>query len=131
MENKKTIVGGFEWADLTVDNATQVRDFYKEVIGFTHEDVNMGEYNDFSMNSPTDEQTKVGICHARGTNNDIPPQWMIYFNVENLEDSMQSVKNNGGKILAGPKGSEKYGSYCFIEDPSGARCALFQKASQD
>lgn len=130
MSEKQKIIGAFEWADLTIENAEEVKDFYQQVIGFTTTDVNMGDYNDFCMNSPTDGQTKVGICHAKGTNKNIPPQWMIYFNVEDLDQSMQSVKEQGGEIIDGPKGNSESGRYCFIKDPSGAHCALYEKKTK-
>lgn len=42
IENK---LGEIRMADLTVDNAAGLRDFYKEVIGWQHMDLDMGEYN--------------------------------------------------------------------------------------
>jgi predicted enzyme related to lactoylglutathione lyase len=129
MNDKKAIVGSFEWADLTVDNTDDIRDFYSDVIGFSFSEVPMGDYNDYCMNSPTDEQTKVGICHARGQNSGIPPVWMIYFIVEDLNASIIAVEQGGGQIISDIKGNDKNGMYCFIKDPSGAACALFQKGT--
>jgi predicted enzyme related to lactoylglutathione lyase len=131
MKKDKPLIGGFEWADLTVENAEGIRDFYSDVIGYSHSEIKMGEYSDFCMNSPTDKQTKVGICHSRGQNADIPVGWMIYFNVENLDQSMKMVVEQGGSILSGPRGSEKNGRYCFIQDPAGAMCALYQKGNPE
>ncbi len=130
MNKDKPIIGGFEWADLTVENAEEIRDFYSDVIGYSHSNIKMGDYNDFCMNSPTDEQTKVGICHAKGQNADIPVGWMIYFNVEDLDHSMKAVVAQGGAIVVGPKGTIENGRYCFIKDPAGATCALYQKGKK-
>lgn len=127
MSNSNNPIGGFAWADLTVPNAEEVRDFYTHVIGFSHTGVKMGDYEDYCMNSPSDGQTKAGICHKRGQNMDIPVGWMIYFNVEDLDQSMNAVVEKGGTIIAGPKGTTESGRYCFIMDPAGAMCALFEK----
>jgi predicted enzyme related to lactoylglutathione lyase len=35
-------IGAIFWQDLTVDNAYQVRDFYSQVVGWTHADQDMG-----------------------------------------------------------------------------------------
>jgi hypothetical protein len=59
--------------------------FYKNVVGWKSMDVGMGEYNDFCMLSPEDNEVRTGICHARGVNAGIPrngssilmwPTWM-------------------------------------------------------
>lgn len=122
----KNPAGSFGWADLTVENADQIRDFYSKVIGYSHTEVDMGGYSDFCMNSPDDGQTKTGICYAKDTNNNIPPVWMLYFYVTNLDESLEKLIAGNGKIISGPKnmGSARY---AIIQDPAGAYCALYQE----
>ena len=82
-------IGTISWVDLTVPDAGALRDFYRDVVGWTPVDVEMGAYNDYCMNAPgdgtTDEQTVAGICHARGANASLPPQWLVYINVADLQ----------------------------------------------
>lgn len=47
--------GKIGWIDMTVDDADSVRDFYKAVVGWGHEDVSMGDYADYSMTTPGSE----------------------------------------------------------------------------
>ena len=42
-------VGKIGWIDITVDDADGLRDFCREVVGWTSEDVSMSEYSDYSM----------------------------------------------------------------------------------
>ncbi len=123
----KNPVGSFGWADLTVNDAVQLRDFYKSVIGYTHTDVDMGDYNDFCLNSPDDGQTKAGICHARGSNEGLPPIWMIYFYVKDLDESLKVLESMGGRIMNGPKEFGGGARYAIIKDPAGAVCGLYQE----
>jgi predicted enzyme related to lactoylglutathione lyase len=123
----KSPVGSFGWVDLTVENASEIRDFYAAVIGYTFTEVNMGDYEDFCMNSPEDGQTKSGICHARGGNKDLPPVWLIYFYVADLDASLHTLKEKGGQIISGPKSYGGESRYAIIKDPAGACCALFQE----
>ncbi|MBK8954721.1 MAG: VOC family protein [Saprospiraceae bacterium] len=122
----KNPAGSFGWADLTVENADQIRDFYANVIGYSFSEVDMGGYSDFCMNSPDDGQTKTGICFARGSNSGLPPVWLIYFYVNNLDESLEKLVAANGKIISGPKnmGSAKY---AIVQDPAGAYCALYQE----
>ncbi len=91
-------VGTIGWTDLTVGNAEEIRKFYSDVVGWTSDPVDMGGYNDFNMNAPATNETIAGICHARGSNADLPAQWILYITVENLDHSAARCQELGGKI---------------------------------
>lgn len=118
-------IGTFGWVDLTVEDADTLRDFYCDVAGWTASPVDMGGYSDYSMITP-DGTAVGGVCHARGTNADQPPVWMVYVVVEDLDRSLASCKARGGELVAGPK---KMGEarYAIIRDPAGAVCGLYQE----
>jgi uncharacterized protein len=118
-------VGTIGWVDLTVPNASEVRDFYKAVVGWTTSDVAMGDYSDFCMHPSADAPPVAGVCHARGPNADLPSQWMIYLTVADLDASIAQVKERGGRVLAGPKNMGGQARYCVIQDPAGAVAALY------
>ncbi len=124
-EEDKLEIGSVIWTDLTVPDAVKVKNFYGSVIGWKSEPVSMGEYNDFSMNSPDSGRTVAGICHSKGVNADLPPQWLIYFAVKDVDESAKLCRESGGKIIAGPRDMGQYGRYCVIQDPAGAVAALF------
>lgn len=117
--------GTMGWLDLTIDDADGVRDFYKAVVGFTHSDVSMGDYSDYCMVPPGGGDPTCGVCHARGTNADLPPVWIPYFIVENAEESIAACTAKGGSVVSGPK-SMGQAVYCVIRDPAGAVCAIYQ-----
>ena len=116
--------GTFLWHDLTVPDAEQVRDFYQAVVGWTAENVDMGGYSDFNMQVPDSGETVAGICHARGDNAALPPVWMVYLSVANIEESTAKVVELGGKLLTPIKGEPGSGAFCVIQDPAGAVVAL-------
>ena len=59
MEQDKTI-GAITWMDITVPEADGLRDFYKNVVGWSTMDISMGDYNDYCMVSPTDNVVRSG-----------------------------------------------------------------------
>ncbi|WP_002633382.1 VOC family protein [Myxococcus hansupus] len=127
---KKPAVGSVGWMDLTVKDAESVRDFYKDVVGWSATGLDMGGYEDFVMMPPGGGDTPAGgICHARGKNADVPPGWMIYITVADLEQSLERVTAMGGKLRGTIRGSATTGRFCFIEDPSGTVCGLYQSGS--
>jgi predicted enzyme related to lactoylglutathione lyase len=116
--------GAITWTDLTVADADRLRDFYQSVIGWAPEPVAMGGYADYVMNDAGGAAT-AGICHARGSNADLPAQWLVYITVDDLEHSVAECQRLGGSIVAPPRGYAG-GRYCVIKDPAGAVCALYQ-----
>ena len=122
-------IGTINWIDLTVPDAEKVREFYREVVGWSAVGLDMGGYEDYCMNPPDTDQSVAGICHARGGNANIPAQWLIYINVADLDRSIEAVNARGGKVLTGPKAAGEQGRFCVIEDPAGAVAALFEGKS--
>lgn len=120
--------GSITWFDLTVPNATEVRDFYASVTGWSPQPVSMGEYDDFNMVAPGATAPIAGICHARGGNADIPPVWMMYITVADLDASLEACRARGGEVLAGPKAAGPTARYAIIRDPAGAVVSLYQPA---
>ncbi|MFL5496074.1 MAG: VOC family protein [Gemmatimonadales bacterium] len=118
-------VGTVAWFDLTVSDALGVREFYQAVIGWTTSPVEMGGYEDFCMHPPEGGDPIAGVCHARGSNADLPAQWLAYIVVADLDSSLAACTTRGGAVLAGPK-SMGTARYAVIRDPAGAVLALYQ-----
>jgi predicted enzyme related to lactoylglutathione lyase len=121
----ETETGKIGWIDITVDDAEGLRDFYAKVVGWEPENVDMGEYADFNMTMPDSGTPAAGICHARGSNTELPRQWLIYIVVVDADASAAKCSENGGKVRMGPKDMGG-GRFAVIEDPSGAVAALYQ-----
>ncbi|MEX0964521.1 MAG: VOC family protein [Pseudohongiellaceae bacterium] len=116
-------IGRIEWMDLTVQDATRVRNFYTSVVGWTSNEVSMGHYSDFNLNLPDTGDTIAGVCHAKGSNANLPSQWLIYVRVESVKACAAQCTKLGGLVLDGPRrmgGS----NFCVIQDPAGAVLAL-------
>ncbi|MGB3561682.1 MAG: VOC family protein, partial [Thermoanaerobaculia bacterium] len=89
-DDSKPEIGKIGWTDLTVDNADDVRDFYTAVVGWKPSPVDMGGYSDYSMITPDTGEPIAGVCHARGSNADLPAQWLIYITVADVDASAAS-----------------------------------------
>ena len=118
-------VGKIGWIDMTVANATEMRDFYSTVVGLKAEDVSMGDYSDYNMTMPANGEAVAGICHARDGNADIPPGWLIYFVVAYADASAKACEEGGGSVVVPVRGLAG-GKFCVIRDPNGATAALYQ-----
>lgn len=119
----KPKIGSIGWMDITVPDAESLKSFYAEVVGWKPEPISMGDYNDFAMQG---EDSGVGICHARGNNAYLPPVWMPYFVVADVDAALASCERLGGKRLGEVRSYGPTARYCAIQDPQGAYCVLFQ-----
>ncbi len=122
-------IGTMAWLDLSVGNASEVKSFYEDVIGWNTENISMGDYEDYAMLEPNNNEAVAGVCHAQGVNKDLPPAWLPYFLVADIQASIVAVQAKGGALVTEIKsmGSDKY---AVIKDPAGAVCAIYQKIAQ-
>jgi uncharacterized protein len=118
--------GTIGWFDLTVPDAPKLRDFYRDVVGWSSSEVKMGDYADFCMHTAPGAPPIAGVCHARGDNADLPAQWLIYVAVADLDASLTRCLEGGGSVLNGPKGLGASGRFAVIRDPAGAVLALYE-----
>ncbi len=120
-------VGCISWVDLTVPDASATRDFYRQVVDWSAQDVEMedasGRYADYNLLSG-DGTPAAGVCHARGVNLGLPPVWMIYLPVGDLAESLRRVREEGGEIIKATRGSDGEYADAVVQDPVGACLAL-------
>jgi len=115
--------GAIVWRDLTVPDAENIKEFYSSVIGWQTQ-LHPG-CDDFNVMLPDTGEIVAGICHARGINAGIPPQWLMYVEVNNIQESMERCKKAGGTVVYGPR-SIGTNNFCVIQDPAGAVLGLIE-----
>lgn len=117
-------LGAMAWLDLSVPDAAAARDFYTGVVGWTSEPVPMEGYEDWTM-AGADGEPAAGVCYARGENAGLPPVWIPYFAVADLDAAVSAATGAGGAVVAGPQRDGASG-YAVLRDPAGATFAVFQ-----
>lgn len=123
-------IGSIGWCDLTIADAESLRDFYATVAGWVPEPLSMGDYSDYVMQNAEGTPT-AGICHARGVNQAVPPQWLMYITVTNLDKRIASIRELGGTILDGPRTCGPNMRMCIFKDPAGAVAAICESTTAE
>ena len=118
------IPGQITWNDLTVSDAESVRQFYESVVGWKSSPVEMGDYSDYSMQDSSGNVV-AGVCHAKGENANIPPAWLMYVTVNDLDGCVGKCSASGGAVVDGPRVAGG-GRIAVIKDPAGAVLALYE-----
>lgn len=116
-------IGSMISVENTSENADEVRDFYKSVVGWSSQPMPMGDYDDYVMTAP-DGAWVAGICHRRGPNADLPGGWIPCFRVANVEQAIATAVAHGGTQVGATREVSPGSQYAVIEDMNGARISV-------
>jgi predicted enzyme related to lactoylglutathione lyase len=111
--------GQFAWYDLMSPDAAASRKFYLPVTGWKTE-MWKGEYTMWV--GPKGPLGGIGPV----TPADIPPHWLAYVNVDDVDTAAAKVTALGGKVMHGPEQIPEIGRFAIIADPLGAMLAIFK-----
>ena len=118
MADKFDTHGDFSWCELLTKDVEASKKFYKELIGWTMEDVPMenGSYTILKANG----QSVGGIIKMPPrVPAEAPPHWGTYLTVDNVDAVAQKAQQLGAKILVPPTDVPD-ARFCVFEDPQGA-----------
>jgi uncharacterized protein len=123
--------GAFVWYDVMTSDTKAAQSFYHDVIGWDAVDSGMA---DRSYTILSKGQTMIGGLmpipeDARKAG--VPPAWMGYIGVDDVDAYAKRVKAAGGAIHRGPEDIPGVGRYAVAGDPDGAGFMLFQGASDE
>lgn len=77
------------------------------------------EYIDYAMS--LDATTPAaGVCHSKGQNTGIPPQWIPYFYIENTKESLDKCLALGGSVIKESKKKDGTYNYVIVKDIQGS-----------
>ena len=118
------------WLELGTSDLAGAKKFYGEVFGWRFHDNDMGGGMVYSMFPSTDHGTGGAYelmpdMKAMG----VPPHWLAYFLVSDVDARAAKAKALGGKILKEPGDVPGMGRFVVIQDPIGAAFALWQPAN--
>ena len=131
-EVKNAAQGKFCWIDLATSDQESAIKFYSELFGWSAFDAPMGDGEVYSM-------MQIGgknVCGLYTLNKDqkaqnIPPHWMSYIAVNNVDEVAGKVVALGGKLMMQPADVFESGRMAIIQDPIGAVVALWQTKQPD
>jgi hypothetical protein len=120
-----TVKGKFNWYELMTSDPAAAGKFYDKVIGWT--DQPMGEAGDGSAYTvfATDEGGVAGMMKTPAEAGDMPPAWMGYIAVDNVDDYAKRFTEAGGQVHRAPADIPGVGRFAVVADPQGAVVNLF------
>jgi predicted enzyme related to lactoylglutathione lyase len=117
---------GWRWAELWTHDTGAAATFYREVIGYTIENVAVG--NEVYTALTSGGQRNAGLVELERP--EIAPRWAPYIGVSDLRGILVRVWQEGGQVLREPAEVEFAAAganrVALIADPSGAALFLYQ-----
>ena len=118
----------FVWNELVTRDSAKAGAFFAELVGWTAETVDMptGAYTLFKK----DGAPVAGMLDMRQHDipDAVPPHWMAYIRVPDVDASAARVAELGGTIVVPPMDIPTVGRFCVIADPTGAHVSLITMA---
>jgi uncharacterized protein len=115
--------GHFVWHELLADDWEAEFRFYAELLGWEkRQAMDMGDMGTYQIYGKGDRD--LGGMMNRPPGYPLPPHWLYYVRVDDLDAAIERVKNAGGKIWNGPMpipGGERIAQ---CGDPQGTAFAL-------
>jgi|694.fasta_scaffold10416_1 predicted enzyme related to lactoylglutathione lyase len=116
--------GEFCWYELATTNVKAAKDFYNKVFGWEYTEYPMG---DMTYTMIKKDKEFAGIWPIpKDQEKHIPPHWIAYILVDNLDQSLEKAKKNGATIVKPATQAGDMGRFAVIQDPTGAHIALWQ-----
>lgn len=126
---EKPQLGEFCWNELATTNIKAAKSFYGEVFGWEFVDHPIGDMTYTMVRMNNKEIAGIWAIPADQTQ-EIPPHWMSYILVDNVEKTLEKARQQGATIVKGSTQVGDFGRLAIMTDPTGASIALWQSAQK-
>lgn len=112
--------GTFSWVDLATTDPDDAKRFYGELLGWSYDDLPVGDGAVYSMCRLGDATVAAISCLQDDEREmGIPPHWNSYVTVEDADATAARAGELGGKVLVEPFDVMTAGRMAVLQDPAG------------
>jgi uncharacterized protein len=121
--------GAVVWNEQISGDPDRARTFYGAVFGYTFDAIGGGAPY-WTLTPPGATESVGGLGTWQGAQGDVPPHWMTYFLVENVDDTVVTAEGAGGTTAQSPMDTP-FGRMAVIVDPIGAMFSVLSLPSEE
>jgi predicted enzyme related to lactoylglutathione lyase len=116
--------GEISWNELYADDANAALSFYGDLFGWKQlQEMDMGPAGKYVIFGQGDQQYG-GMMKKTAEMGQMPPSWVYYIHVDDLDAAISRATSKGGKVLFGPIEVPDGTRVAQLTDPQGAHFAL-------
>ena len=119
--------GHFVWRELLTPEVEAVKAFYGALCGWTFGQMEMPGGSTYTVIEMAGKPIG-GVMNPPMQG--IPPHWMSYVSVPDVDAAVEAVKGHGGGVMAGPM-DISVGRLAVVTDPHGAALTVWKGAEGD
>lgn len=108
-------IGAMSWNELQTRDLEKPKAFYSQLLGWEA----ASDENDY-MFFTNQGRSAAGVMKIAADWGDVPPHWIPYFSVANLDEAIEKATANGAKMVMPAMDAGELGRFSVILDPSGA-----------
>lgn len=121
--------GFFSWNELMTTNTDDAKKFYKELFGWTTEDMPM-EGMSYTIIKVNGEEIG-GIMNIPPQSKGVPPHWGAYVTVNDVDLTAKKAGELGAQIIVPPTDIPDVGRFSVFRDPQGATLSIITYLKKD
>jgi uncharacterized protein len=119
--------GAVVWNELNTGDPDSAKAFYGTVFGWeTRPFGSEGGPPYLTIHVGGEERGVGGIMDTRAFEQDVPPHWMVYFAVDDVDATAKQATELGGKVALEPRDISEVGRIAVLYDPAGAHFAVLK-----
>lgn len=111
--------GHFAWNELVTNDVEAAKHFYADTLGWTYESMPMPQGGTYWLARLGDKMVGGLMTMA-----DVPPFWLPYIEVDDVDARVAKAAATGGKIMRAPFDIPDVGRIAILSDATGAGVGL-------
>jgi uncharacterized protein len=130
MEPSETKHGQFSWNELVTTDPAAATTFYTQLFGWKTQDFPMPGFVYTVVSASGAPSGQGGIMPIPPAATGMPPAWISYVTVDNVDTTVALAEKLGGKIMMPPRDIPEVGRIAVLLDPQGAAIAIITYAAK-
>jgi predicted enzyme related to lactoylglutathione lyase len=120
--------GALCWNELMTNDVGAARKFYTSLFGWDAQDQDMGPGGMYTMFN-SGGRPVGGMMAIAPEMGPVPPNWTVYFDVDNVDARVKTAQGGGAQVLVPPTDIPGIGRFSALIDPQGAAVSLITLAA--
>ena len=121
--------GALTWNELMTRDTKKATTFYTGLFPWKTETMAMDNNMDYTL-FKRGEANAGGMFEIRPDMGQVPPNWGVYFQVENADATTAKATSLGAKVMMPPTDIPNVGRFAVLTDPQGAAFAIMTYSRQ-
>ena len=117
--------GALTWNELATRDPDKARSFYGDLLGWTWEEMDLGEMGTYYVCKVGDRGNGGVITMNDQWPAEVPAHWMVYLGCDDVDGGAAKVTELGGKVCVPPT-DIAVGRFAVVSDPQGGTFTLFR-----